>query len=663
MLKRKFFLTAIFLGFLIVSPFSTLASVITVTGTKCSYFGGSVVNNDPSTGWVKLTNSGTTTARVQYRIPRYDTIPETMPRVPFTLTIAYKSTVGLFITNGAEVSVYNFTTSSFDSQGRLTKETNGSEITWNQSFSTDYVSSDGYMAVQVATGSGNTTSIHSVSIQWPPPPPHTVTKPNKPSGPTTLVVGQEGTYTTGDSACNQGHSVTYQLDWGDGNAGGTEGKASHSWGSQDTYNVKAIAHCSFDYNVASPYSDALSVTVGPHVVLVPNTPSGSSSGKIGQSLNFSTGGSTCSGSGHTVEYRFDWNANGGHDYSSWGSANRSNSWSGDGTYYVKAQARCTSDNSVVSSWSGQKQVIISTTGYLQVEVRNIDKNGDGQPDLQPGVRVELYKSDGTDMNADLPTGSDGRTSTWTLPVGSYYIKVYYLSPTTSLEYWGKMDCGVTQQTGDDLIYFVRNMPYIKSIQFYDRSTANSVSGWGKESKNFAKGGRIFFKVTIVNLSVLDLLDLAKTPLKLGIRIQNFGTINCYFSATPQLTEGNDYVYFVSWDIDNNLNFGTWQATPILYTGLTNTEITDSWDFNPNRVFNLVNKTPVILVHGLGGDSSSFGKLEGLLEEDGFAVESFYYSTADVPGERTVQDFAMELASFVAPYSKIELLLHIDWEGW
>jgi hypothetical protein len=75
-------------------------------------------------------------------------------------------------------------------------------------------------------------------------------------------------------------------------------------------------------------------------------------------LPFSTGGSTCS-QGHSVQYRFDW---GDGNYSNWSSSTSSSySYSSAGTYQVKAQARCASDTSVVSSWSPPHAVTILAT--------------------------------------------------------------------------------------------------------------------------------------------------------------------------------------------------------------------------------------------------------------------------------------------------------------
>lgn len=89
----------------------------------------------------------------------------------------------------------------------------------------------------------------------------------------------------------------------------------------------------------------------------PGTPTGPSSGNVGQSLTFSTGGAT-SNLGHTVEYRFDWDDG---SYSPWStSASASNSWSVAGTYSVKAQARCATHTGILSGWSAGKSVTIGT---------------------------------------------------------------------------------------------------------------------------------------------------------------------------------------------------------------------------------------------------------------------------------------------------------------
>ncbi len=99
---------------------------------------------------------------------------------------------------------------------------------------------------------------------------------------------------------------------------------------------------------------------GPHTVSTPNRPSGPASGKVGQPLTYSTGEASCS-EGHAVQYRFDW---GDGTYSSWSSSTTaSKTWNSAGTYQVKAQARCASDTSVVSSWSSTRSVTITAPAY------------------------------------------------------------------------------------------------------------------------------------------------------------------------------------------------------------------------------------------------------------------------------------------------------------
>lgn len=96
----------------------------------------------------------------------------------------------------------------------------------------------------------------------------------------------------------------------------------------------------------------------PETITPPSTPSGSTSGFIGTSFTYSTGGSS-SNLGHSVEYQFDWKGD-GTDLSLWGSATQSKTWTVSGTYSVKARARCTQHTSIVSSWSEALSAVIST---------------------------------------------------------------------------------------------------------------------------------------------------------------------------------------------------------------------------------------------------------------------------------------------------------------
>ncbi len=121
-----------------------------------------------------------------------------------------------------------------------------------------------------------------------------------------------------------------------------------------------------DPNGASTSSDIWDFTTQSQpqeTISTPSTPTGPSSGETGQSLTYSTGGST-SNLGHSVEYRFDW---GDGSYSGWtSSTSASHSWSSAGTYSVKAQARCATHTGIVSSWSNSKIVTICDADFFYV---------------------------------------------------------------------------------------------------------------------------------------------------------------------------------------------------------------------------------------------------------------------------------------------------------
>ncbi len=92
-------------------------------------------------------------------------------------------------------------------------------------------------------------------------------------------------------------------------------------------------------------------------ISTPTTPQGSSSGGVGVSLGYSTGGAE-SDQGHALQYRFDW---GDGTTSPWSSnISAFHAWSTSGTYVVKAQARCALHTARVSSWSNGLTVTISS---------------------------------------------------------------------------------------------------------------------------------------------------------------------------------------------------------------------------------------------------------------------------------------------------------------
>ena len=112
------------------------------------------------------------------------------------------------------------------------------------------------------------------------------------------------------------------------------------------------------------------------VISTPTTPSGNSSGYTGTSYKFSTGGSKSNlGTGHPVEYQFDW---GDGTFSSWGSPSlssysQSHVWSVPGTYPVRAWARCKNHPNNVSAWSNSS-ISVQGKPFIQVTSPNGGEN-------------------------------------------------------------------------------------------------------------------------------------------------------------------------------------------------------------------------------------------------------------------------------------------------
>jgi hypothetical protein len=148
-----------------------------------------------------------------------------------------------------------------------------------------------------------------------------------------------------------------------------------------------------------------------HGVSIPNTPNGPSSGDLNTNYTFTTGGSTCS-QGHGVQYRFDW---GDGTYSTWSSsASRSHSWSSTGTYSIRARARCSSDTSILSTWSSGRTMQISSTNAYNLSLSSTT----GQPapgnggTTNPSPGSYSYTS-GSTVDVSAIPNTDFRFSKWT----------------------------------------------------------------------------------------------------------------------------------------------------------------------------------------------------------------------------------------------------------
>ena len=90
--------------------------------------------------------------------------------------------------------------------------------------------------------------------------------PAKPSGPSEGYVGVNYSFSVAGATCSQGHPVEYRFHWDDDtnqtlSSWIATGKASKTWQSEGTYNVRVRARCSVDNSYFSDWSPILKVTI------------------------------------------------------------------------------------------------------------------------------------------------------------------------------------------------------------------------------------------------------------------------------------------------------------------------------------------------------------------------------------------------------------------
>jgi hypothetical protein len=129
----------------------------------------------------------------------------------------------------------------------------------------------------------------------------------------------------------------------------------------------------------------------------PATPTGPTSRVIGQSGKYFT--STTDPDNDQVQYRFDWNASGSHQYSGWTTlvnsgqtVNKTHTWNTAGTYVVKTQAR--DEHGVISVWSDGLTVTVTEN-----HPPNKPKTPTG-PTARVTGQQGTYWANGTDPDGD-----------------------------------------------------------------------------------------------------------------------------------------------------------------------------------------------------------------------------------------------------------------------
>ena len=129
----------------------------------------------------------------------------------------------------------------------------------------------------------------------------------------------------------------------------------------------------------------------------PSDPSGPAFLIIDESGTYST--NATDPDGDQVQYRFDWDANGSHDYSDWTdfvssgtTLNMNHSWSNGGSYVVKAQARDTYNET--SGWSNGLSVYVNSPPYSPSD----PEPEDGATDVDVNADISWSCSDPDDDN-------------------------------------------------------------------------------------------------------------------------------------------------------------------------------------------------------------------------------------------------------------------------
>ena len=138
----------------------------------------------------------------------------------------------------------------------------------------------------------------------------TVSTPNTPTCPSGGKVGQSLTFYIDGSNSNLGHTVEYQIDWGDGTQSDWGSSSqTHSYSSSGTKTIKAHAHCQTHTGVVSGWSSTSSVLISYCTLTINVSPSGSGSvSKNPDKTEFS----------YNETVQLTANANSGYKFDHWG---------------------------------------------------------------------------------------------------------------------------------------------------------------------------------------------------------------------------------------------------------------------------------------------------------------------------------------------------------
>jgi len=153
-------------------------------------------------------------------------------------------------------------------------------------------------------------------------------------------------------------------------------------------------------------------------VSTPATPSGAAEVDTGEVKTWHSGGAV-SNVGHALEYRFDTDAAGSHEFSTWSALDSiAVSWADTGLYEIRAQARGAEHTDKVSAWSGACSVTV-VEPVVPVETVSTPGLPTGTPDTQSGWPEEFCTAGAAsnfghalEYQFDFDAAGAGDTTTW-----------------------------------------------------------------------------------------------------------------------------------------------------------------------------------------------------------------------------------------------------------
>ncbi|MFH1013769.1 MAG: PKD domain-containing protein, partial [Thermoplasmatota archaeon] len=253
-------------------------------------------------------------------------------------------------------------------------------------------------------------------------PPNT---PSKPVGPTSVTAGIANIYTTSTTDID-GDYVRYGLDAH--NDGIVDHWSTYYYPSGYTYSINITFYsvgtyylrikAEDEHGAQSNFSSALVVTVSGanHAPNKPDTPSGPSTGIIGNSYTFST--KTTDSDNDTIKYGWDWNGDGTVDewsgfMSSGTTDTRSHTWTSAGIYNISVKAEDSKGG--LSAFSTTKSIVItSNSAPIKPTISGPSSGRTG--------RSYTYSSTTTDPESDQIyywfDWADGTNSDWIGPYTS-----------------------------------------------------------------------------------------------------------------------------------------------------------------------------------------------------------------------------------------------------